>query len=114
MRGLGDVSNLKISRGTTAGFDTVEVNTGALSFTLIPALGGKISSLRDRRSEREWLWRHPRMAYQRVLHGSSYVQAADTGGWDECFPSVSACAYPSPPWAGAPVQDHGELWSQLA
>ena len=108
------MSTLTITRGATEGFDTVEVNTGALSLCLIPALGGKINSLRDGRSRREWLWRHPRMAYQRMPHGSSYVQAADTGGWDECFPSVSACAYPSPPWAGAPVQDHGELWSQPA
>jgi hypothetical protein len=54
------------------------------------------------------------MAYRRVPHGSSYVAAADTGGWDECFPSVSACAYPSSPWVGVPVQDHGELWSQTA
>jgi hypothetical protein len=108
------VNRLFITRGTIEGFDTVEVNTGPISFTLIPALGGKISSLRDRRSGREWLWRHPRMPYQRVPHGSSYVQMADTGGWDECFPSVSACTYPSPPWAGVPVQDHGELWSQPA
>jgi galactose mutarotase-like enzyme len=108
------VSHPVITRGTTEGFDTVEVNTGAMSLSLIPALGGKINSLRDLRSGREWLWRHPRMPYRRVPHGSSYVQTADTGGWDECFPSVSACAYPSPPWAGAPVQDHGELWSQLA
>jgi len=108
------VRQLVVTRGTSEGFDSVEVNTGALSLRLIPALGGKISSLRDGRSGREWLWRHPRMPYQRVPHGSSYVQMADTGGWDECFPSISACAYPSPPWAGAPVQDHGELWSQPA
>ncbi|HEX5691477.1 MAG TPA: hypothetical protein VFX76_15800, partial [Roseiflexaceae bacterium] len=45
---------------------------------------------------------------------SSYVQLADTGGWDECFPSVAQCTYLSPPWAGAAIQDHGELWSQPA
>jgi hypothetical protein len=96
------------------GFAATQLDTGPLALAIIPELGGKISSLRDTRSGREWLWRHPRMAYRRVPHGSSYVAAADTGGWDECFPSVSACAYPSPPWAGVPVQDHGELWSQTA
>jgi hypothetical protein len=54
------------------------------------------------------------MAYQRVAHGSSYIATADTGGWDECFPTVAPCAYPTPPWAGAALQDHGELWSQAA
>jgi hypothetical protein len=99
---------------TVEGYPALAVATGPLALAIIPALGGKISSLRDTRSGREWLWRHPRMAYQRVPHGSSYVAEADTGGWDECFPSVSACAYPSEPWADAPIQDHGELWSQDA
>lgn len=96
------------------GFNAVHVNTGPLSLTLFPALGGKVSSLRDERTGREWLWRHPRFPYKRVPHGSSYVAEADTGGWDECFPSVAACAYPSAPWQGAAIQDHGELWSQSA
>jgi len=108
------VARISITRGISEGFDTVEVDTGPLALTLIPELGGKISSLRDLRSGREWLWRHPRMAYRRVPHGAVYTAQADTGGWDECFPSVSACAYPSPPWQGAAIQDHGELWSQTA
>jgi len=103
-----------ISHHRVEGFDALTAETGPLALTLIPALGGKISSLRDARSGREWLWRHPRLPYRRLPHGSSYVRDADTGGWDECFPSVSACAYPSPPWPGAAIQDHGELWSQPA
>lgn len=99
---------------TVEGYAALALATGPLALTIIPALGGKVSSLRDQRSGREWLWRHPRMAYRQVPHGSSYVAEADTGGWDECFPSVAACAYPSPPWAAAPIQDHGELWSQEA
>ncbi len=93
------------------GFAALAVDTGPLALTVIPALGGKIASLRDTRSGREWLWRHPRLPYRRWPHGSSYM-VADTGGWDECFRSVSACAYTSPPWEGAAIQDHGELWSQ--
>lgn len=108
------MAQIEMTRSSAAGFDTTEIDTGALALTIIPALGGKISSLRDRRSGREWLWRHPRMAYAQVPHGSVYTTSADTGGWDECFPSVAACAYPSAPWAGADVQDHGELWSQPA
>jgi galactose mutarotase-like enzyme len=108
------MNNLSVAHSTTNGFDTVHVNTGALSLALMPELGGKISSLRVLRTGREWLWRHPRMAYQRVSHGSSYITKADTGGWDECFPSVAPCEYPTPPWAGAALQDHGELWSQPA
>src|SRR5204862_453084 len=87
----------------------IGVNTGALSLCLIPALGGKINSLRDLRTGREWLWRNPRLPYRRAEPESAYVAVADTGGWDECFPTVAPCAYPSAPWAGAAVPV--KLWS---
>jgi galactose mutarotase-like enzyme len=108
------MSSPSVTHATLEGFAAVRVHTGPLALSLLPELGGKISSLRDEGTGREWLWRHPRLAYQRVPHGSSYVALADTGGWDECFPSVTACEYPSAPWKGAAVQDHGELWSQTA
>jgi hypothetical protein len=108
------MSPFSITRTTTEGFESICVYTGLIELTLIPELGGKISSLRDARTNREWLWRHPRYPYKRVPHGSSYIAEADTGGWDECFPSVSACSYPSEPWQGIAVQDHGELWSQTS
>jgi len=108
------VTAISISRTDVEGFEGIRIHTGAIELTLAPELGGKVSSLRDRRNGREWLWRHPRYEYKRVPHGSSYVKDADTGGWDECFPSVAECQYPSVPWQGAPIQDHGELWSQSA
>lgn len=114
MRKRISVPELAITHGAVEGFDTIQLDTGALALTIIPELGGKISSLRDTRSGREWLWRHPRMPYRRVPHGAVYTAHADTGGWDECFPSVAGCAYPGPPWQGTPVQDHGELWGQTA
>lgn len=106
------MSPVSISQVTSGGFNGTRINNGLIEFTILPELGGKIASLCDLRSGREWLWRHPRYPYKRVPHGSSYVAEADTGGWDECFPSVSACSYPSQPWQGAAIQDHGELWSQ--
>jgi len=107
------MSPFSITPTTTEGFESLCIYAGSIELTLIPELGGKISSLRDRRSGREWLWRHPRFPYKRVPYGSSYIAEADTGGWDECFPSVSACSYPSEPWQGIAIQDHGELWSQV-
>lgn len=103
-----------VTRTDVEGFEGIRVHTGLIELTLVPELGGKISSLRDLRNGREWLWRHPRFAYKKIPYGSSYVTEADTGGWDECFPSVSACEYPSEPWKGAMIQDHGELWHQTA
>jgi galactose mutarotase-like enzyme len=101
-----------MNRIRVEGFDGIQIQTGVIGLTLLPELGGKVSSLYDLRTGREWLWRHPRYLYKRLPPGRSYVAEADTGGWDECFPSVSACLYPSEPWQGVAIQDHGELWSQ--
>lgn len=105
--------SFSIEQITVEGFQGIHIQNGVIELTILPELGGKVSSLRDCRTQREWLWRHPRYPYKRVPYGSSYVAEADTGGWDECFPSVSACTYPSEPWRDAAIQDHGELWSQV-
>ncbi len=101
-----------LTHHTIGAFPAVTVTTGPLALTLVPELGGKISSLCDMRSGREWLWRHPRLPYARVPADADYGAHADTGGWDECFPSVGPCIYPLPPWQGAAIADHGELWAQ--
>lgn len=108
------METITLTDRTEDGLRVVRASTGPLALALMPALGGKISSLRDERSGREWLWRHPRLPYVPGATGAPYTSIADTGGWDECFPSVAPCPYPAPPWAGAPIQDHGELWSQGA
>lgn len=104
---------ISITKHTIDAFDAVTVANGALALTLIPELGGKIAHLRDLRSGRDWLWRNPRMAYKRGPYGPAYGAEADTGGWDECFPTVAPCVYPTAPWQHVNIQDHGELWSQL-
>jgi hypothetical protein len=108
------VSPISVAKVAVENFEGIHVHTGLIELTLVPELGGKVSSLRDARTGREWLWRHPRFPYKLVPHGSSYTAQSDTGGWDECFPSVAECSYPSAPWQGAAIQDHGELWSHPA
>jgi hypothetical protein len=70
------------------GFTRVVVQNDVIECEYIPVLGGKMTRLTDRRTGREWLWRHPRMPYQQVPSTANYVAVADTGGWDECFPTV--------------------------
>ena len=108
------MSPFSIDRSMIEGFESIQINTGVMKLSIIPELGGKLNRLHDNRSGREWLWRHPRFPYKVVPYGSSYTAASDTGGWDECFPTVAQCEYPSVPWQGAAIQDHGELWSQPA
>jgi galactose mutarotase-like enzyme len=98
--------------------DSIVLRGGETTLTLQPALGGKISALHV--AGREWLWTSDIIAH-RVPDDAmraddvSYVRMADTGGYDECFPTVGACTVPEnvPSFAGLRLPDHGELWSQV-
>ena len=63
---------------------------------------------------RQWLWASDTTPYAVPDETASYDESADTGGYDECFPTVRACKVPT--WVrtfgGAQLPDHGELWSQ--
>ncbi|MBM4412934.1 MAG: hypothetical protein FJ040_05740 [Chloroflexi bacterium] len=96
----------------TDGFGRVVVHNDTLRCEFIPELGAKIAQIHDQRNGRDWLWRHPRLAYAHGDPATSYVERADTGGWDECFPTVGACRYPALPWHDVVLPDHGELWCQ--
>jgi hypothetical protein len=101
-----------LHRLTLEGFDALQLSNGPLSLTVIPALGGKISSILHLPSQREWLWRNPHLPYTAPQYAASYVERYDTGGLDECFPTVDPGPAPSEPWAGTLIPDHGELWGQ--
>ncbi len=94
------------------GFGRVVVRNDVMRCEFIPELGAKIAQIHDLRTGRDWLWRHPRMPYAHVAPTANYVDEADTGGWDECFPTVGRCLYPTTPWQDRRLPDHGELWCQ--
>jgi galactose mutarotase-like enzyme len=98
--------------------DVVTLAAGGATVEIAPALGGKISSLRL--AGREWLWTNdqlPRVAPTPEVagdDGASYVATADTGGYDECLPTVGACTVEVPGIGRVALPDHGELWAQHA
>jgi hypothetical protein len=79
-----------------------------------PARGGKITSLRSIASGREWLWTNPYLPASQARYGDSYIALHDTGGIDECFPTVDAnvCSTLAATWQGVELPDHGELFHQ--
>jgi galactose mutarotase-like enzyme len=95
---------------SVSGFPAVAIRSAQLEVVAVPALGMKLTNLR-RLNGREWLWRSDQIPLAPPKPGASYVETADSGGWDECFPTVGPCPIPGAP-AGAPqLPDHGELWS---
>ena len=95
---------------TVSGFPAVALRSAELEVVAVPSLGMKLTNLR-RLSGREWLWRSDQIPLAPPRSGSSYVETADSGGWDECFPTVGACPVPGAPPGTPSLPDHGELWS---
>lgn len=106
------MSLLRVQETVEHGFPALRLENGPLALTLVPDLGGKIAAWEDRRRGLSWLWRNPYLPWRRPSPEASYVQMFDLGGWDECFPTIAPGPYPAEPWAGTPLPDHGELWSQ--
>jgi galactose mutarotase-like enzyme len=93
-------------------FGFAELRGGGARVLIVPALGGKIAQLEL--GGRQWLWASDVTPYSLPDDNASYDETADTGGYDECFPTVRACRVPT--WVrsfgGAALPDRGELWSQ--
>jgi galactose mutarotase-like enzyme len=78
------------------------------STIIVPTLGGKIVSLLDLNTKREWLWKNPDLPPAVFQEGVPYIR--NLGGWDECFPSICESRFPAEPWANVLIPDHGEIW----
>ncbi len=93
-------------------FPHVELRGGDTRLVIVPSLGGKIAIWES--AGRDWLWKSDIIPLAPGEAGRSYVETADTGGFDECFPTVGACRVPGwvKQFGGYELPDHGELWSQ--
>lgn len=95
-----------------SGYHGIELANDALALTVVPEIGGKIISIYHKRAAREWLARNPHLLMQLPPYDGAFVETFDSGGLDECFPSVAAVTYPVSPWQNSVIPDHGELWCQ--
>lgn len=95
---------------SVSGFPAVALRSAQVEIVAVPAIGMKLTNLR-RLNGREWLWRSDQIPLAPPRPGASYVETADSGGWDECFPTVGPCPIPGAPPGTLPLPDHGELWS---
>ena len=95
---------------TVSGFPAVALRSAEVELVVVPSIGAKITNLRRVRG-REWLWRNERLPLALPEPGASFVTTADSGGWDECFPTVGPCPMPGALPGEPELPDHGELWS---
>jgi galactose mutarotase-like enzyme len=85
--------------------ENVLIQAGVCSLTVLPHLGGKIASIRIKNQELLQAPLAPLASRTRTMS----FDAGDASGWDECLPSVAACAV-STAGGTAHVPDHGDLW----
>jgi galactose mutarotase-like enzyme len=85
--------------------ENVVIRAGDCTVTLLPALGGKISSLLVGNHELLHPPLHPYGPRTQTMAFSD----GDASGWDECLPSVADCVVKTEAGA-ANIPDHGDLW----
>lgn len=95
---------------SVSGFPAIALHSDEVEVIVVPTLGMKLTNLRRRRG-REWLWRNDQIPLAVPSAGAPYGDTADTGGWDECFPTIGASPIPGAPAGSPALPDHGELWS---
>ena len=88
------------------GFDVYTLRNQEVELAVVPELGAKIISLKNRRTGREWMW-YPDgglKLFQNWL-GDDFSNSPLVG-MDECLPTIGPCV-----WRGRKLPDHGEVWT---
>jgi hypothetical protein len=91
--------------GTVDGFKTATISSDEIELTVIPALGGKVISLRHLASGREWMWKPEGFKGYFASELTTPFENSTLVGWDECLPTIAPCE-----WRGRALPDHGEVW----
>lgn len=88
------------------GFAVYVLRNQKVEVAVVPELGGKIISLKNLQTGRQWMWHPPGgLKLFRNVPGDDFSQSPLIGV-DECLPTIAPCL-----WQGRQLPDHGELWS---
>ena len=101
--------SIRHSRKKVGNFGIHTLSNDAVSLSIAPELGGRIVSLRDRISRREWLDGWAPAGKRRIWHPTdpANFETGPGAGIDECLPTVLPCKI-----GRKALPDHGELWNQ--
>ena len=99
---------IKIYETTFKDVSAVNVETQKLIATFLPELGGKFTSLIDKRTNRQLMEQNPGEKYQKLSYAGEYVPA-ECSAFDDMFPTIDAFRCNQFPWNGADMPDHGEV-----
>jgi hypothetical protein len=94
-----------ITKNNINGIEIITIENDVISFSVAPALGGKITSVFNKKLQKEFLWTNKNLSLKIHAPGSDY-DSNFYGAIDELIPgdipeTVDGIVYP----------DHGELWT---
>jgi galactose mutarotase-like enzyme len=104
------VHPIKITEAAYKDVGSLVLESDALRVAIIPAYGSKMASLMHKRTGVEHLYQLPGKTFRRAAYGDSF-EKGESSGFDEMFPTITACYCDTSPWAGTLMPDHGEVWS---
>jgi galactose mutarotase-like enzyme len=88
------------------GFAVYVLRNQNVEVAAVPELGGRIISLKNLQTGREWMSHPPEgLKLFRNRPGDRFSQSPLVG-MDECLPTIAPCQ-----WQGRTLPDHGELWN---
>jgi hypothetical protein len=94
-----------VSKAVVGDFEAVVLSNAHLRAVIIPALGGRVWTLEDRRRARQWIWHRHGVPLTASAPDAVYDDVW-AGGWEELFPNDA------PGWfGGRQLPDHGEWWT---
>lgn len=85
--------------------NTIKLENNNLSLELLDDFGAKIISIKDKKTDFEFVFQNELNEYKKPEYGSDF-SIYDTSGIDECFPTIDDCIY-----KGIKLPDHGDIWS---
>lgn len=101
------MQNVEVFSAREQGYDVTGLRTAKAELAMVPELGGRVISLRNRRTGREWCWHQERKDWLWPNAAGDDFGGSPQAGIDECVPTVAACE-----WRGRRIPDHGEVWFQ--
>ena len=94
------------------GLQEICLQSEHVRLSVLPAAGGKITELVDRRSGRNWLWQNSHIPFKPGVYDADYGRDLDSGGWDEILLSITPADLQIGSGQACRIPDHGDVIGQ--
>ncbi|ACC98166.1 Putative galactose mutarotase [Elusimicrobium minutum Pei191] len=92
------------------GLNSIVFENGNIRAEFLPDYAAKMVSLQNKKTDKEFLFQSDLPALKIPPYSAPFSEY-DSSGFDEVFPSIDRCPYPSGSYAGVIIPDHGEVWA---